>query len=668
MFHVAMTKASDRICTDGVDVGETTAPRTKLVAEIPQKLTSCETEPPKRGKLKDKMLQAHQESICQSFDLTGTPESPPPVQRTSGPETRRTRQSSPKLSLVSIPQTPEAWTVGNPDWQSQWHKSLVYPPTGKNRATVDAEDIRRLDEGQFLNDNLISFYLRYLQVQLEKDRPEVLDKVYIFSSFFFDKLKTSKNRYEGVKAWTAKVDLLSYDYIVVPVNEHAHWYLAIICNVAGALPNGHSSNGKDEPTSSNAVGARPSTRTKMPAMEEHVKSITLDDEPESSPAVAKQGDNATTPSPRPSSTNPGSPSKPRKSVGGSVQRFDPKEPKIITLDSLGNSHSPTCRILKEYLAEEAKDKKGAELAFNPSGMTGKGIPEQDNFCDCGVFVLGYMEEFLKDPDEASRRLLQKELLGWNVKPTQLRQNIRDLLFSLQKEQQERLNREREEKKQARRKMKAEANSQLPSSSATAVPPTSSQEPLSRQSLAPSQMSSPSKDPPSKESSERVKDPEMTETVPTPGAPEAATPKGRPNILDKPEPNFISRLTDGDDAPGVDDESPEMFYSAPSSPPKDEHKAKESRATSPKGSPKGRFVERIYSSGSEDKKEPKESKASIRPSVEVEDGETTSVRSPKRSKSKRPSTVSVDIEHWDSDEPDVVATKRPKYDGVKRSQE
>ena len=32
-----------------------------------------------------------------------------------------------------------------------------------------------------------------------------------------------------VKGWSRSIDLFSKDFIIVPINEHQHWYLAIIC-------------------------------------------------------------------------------------------------------------------------------------------------------------------------------------------------------------------------------------------------------------------------------------------------------------------------------------------------------------------------------------------------------------------------------------------------------
>ena len=45
-------------------------------------------------------------------------------------------------------------------------RPLVYPATGKDRATVDFGDLERLDEDEWLNDNLIMFYLKYEQMNI----------------------------------------------------------------------------------------------------------------------------------------------------------------------------------------------------------------------------------------------------------------------------------------------------------------------------------------------------------------------------------------------------------------------------------------------------------------------------------------------------------------------
>lgn len=340
-------------------------------------------------------------------------------------------------ALVVRQWSPERWTSQNPGWKNNWHRSLVFPATGKNRATVDDDDILRLDEGEFLNDNLVSFYLRYLQDRLERDQPELLKKVYIFSTFFFEKLRSTKGKinYEGVRAWTAKVDLFSHDYVIVPVNEHAHWYLAIICNVPNALEG-------------------------IPGQAD----VEVMDVSPDSPVPRSSPRHCANPS-QPTSSKTG---RKAPSSGGS-QKLDPRQPKIVTLDSLGSQHPPTCKALKDYLVEEARDKRGVDLVMIPNGMKAREIPQQDNFCDCGVFVLGYVEAFLKDPDGVARKLLLKDSLEWGMEPSLLRNNIRTLLFALQGDQQIRLDREKEDMRKSAAKKKAakQEKSRSPQAAATA---------------------------------------------------------------------------------------------------------------------------------------------------------------------------------------------------------
>jgi sentrin-specific protease 7 len=89
---------------------------------------------------------------------------------------------------------------------------------------VDFADLPRLDEGEFLNDQLIDFYLLYLFNQMRHLR-NLSDKVYIFNTHFFSTLtrkvpgQKSPINYSAVARWTSKEDLFRYDYIVVPINQ-----------------------------------------------------------------------------------------------------------------------------------------------------------------------------------------------------------------------------------------------------------------------------------------------------------------------------------------------------------------------------------------------------------------------------------------------------------------
>ena len=113
----------------------------------------------------------------------------------------------------------------------QWKIPLTWPLTGARRTTVEAADIQRLDDGEFLNDNIILFSLRRLQ----EKHPELESTVYVFNTFFYSAMSTKGGRkafnYDAVRRWTKNVDIFSHPYVVVPINVNLHWFVVIICNL-----------------------------------------------------------------------------------------------------------------------------------------------------------------------------------------------------------------------------------------------------------------------------------------------------------------------------------------------------------------------------------------------------------------------------------------------------
>ncbi|KAJ7643968.1 hypothetical protein FB45DRAFT_896539 [Roridomyces roridus] len=107
---------------------------------------------------------------------------------------------------------------------------LVYPPGQTGAVNVTNGDVLRLSPGEFLNDTLIEFGLKLWLQELEKTNPELVKQIHVFSSFFYKKLtnKGAKQGYESVKKWTSKFNLFDKKFIIVPINENLHWYLAII--------------------------------------------------------------------------------------------------------------------------------------------------------------------------------------------------------------------------------------------------------------------------------------------------------------------------------------------------------------------------------------------------------------------------------------------------------
>ncbi len=433
--------------------------------------------------------------------------------------------------LPSFPRSPEPFAEQRYSklhgLGTSWAKPLVFPQSGKGKATVEWRDLERLDEGEFLNDNLIGFYLRYLEYQLEQERPEQARKIYFFNTYFFASLTNTPRgkkgiNYEAVKKWTRTVDVFGYDYVIVPINESAHWYLAIICNLPALDRNLDQQDDElvDDPDSKAGMSpldahdkpfgssqpqsalARYGENSKVAISDSDADStrdsfaeMRLEERPEhlrpnnvqaSTPRIASSpaqyhehsqdgkaqehsesnlkrntqdpgspievDQNTTEASSSKAQFTAQSPSSGRKGRGKwapRLQKYEPGRPVIITLDSLGLPHSPTIRILKDYLAQEGKAKRALQYPDDAiKGMTAKGIPLQNNFCDCGLYLLGYLDKLIEDPQSLCRKILQRELdaeKDWpSLNASQKRDQLRANIQSLHTEQE---NKKRESAKQ-----------------------------------------------------------------------------------------------------------------------------------------------------------------------------------------------------------------------------
>lgn len=42
-------------------------------------------------------------------------------------------------------------------------------------------------------------------------------------------LTMAQKRHARVKSWTKRVDVFEKDFLVIPINERSHWFLAVVC-------------------------------------------------------------------------------------------------------------------------------------------------------------------------------------------------------------------------------------------------------------------------------------------------------------------------------------------------------------------------------------------------------------------------------------------------------
>ncbi|KAJ2719302.1 hypothetical protein GGI07_005296 [Coemansia sp. Benny D115] len=377
-----------------------------------------------------------------------------------------------------------------------------YPLGEPKRISVTGSDVCRLFSGEFLNDTVIEFYMRFISESLRTNDPELFSQCFFFNTFFFRKLShLSKSTPASsaqdpitvacsrLKKWTTNVDLFDKKYIFVPINENIHWYLAIIINPRSMLETdctSPASTQKDAPaittpafiikslSDPRAATVRSGTDTftsgstastplpdpvTQPALVDSTDAIRVD-RPTSTPNLPLQQSPESSESPiAPNTVSSGnvgtsggmamqsssiesgrirdiidlsSPCANRAASGrGASVAKDPvecespysatvsvefmgktleipetryadplKTTSILIMDSLGNMHPNTFRLLRGFLSSEAYTRYQIKSTKAPAGKYAK-VPLQSNLCDCGVFVLHYIEKFLKSPQEAT---------------------------------------------------------------------------------------------------------------------------------------------------------------------------------------------------------------------------------------------------------------------------
>ncbi|OLY83028.1 Ubiquitin-like-specific protease 2 [Smittium mucronatum] len=80
---------------------------------------------------------------------------------------------------------------------------------------------------------------------------------------------------------------------------------------------------------------------------------------------------------------------------------------ILIFDSLGGKHGSVIDNLMSYINFVNMDVYGTNSNVSIQGRYAK-APIQPNFCDCGLYVLQYVEEFLEDPVKISSAVVNRE--------------------------------------------------------------------------------------------------------------------------------------------------------------------------------------------------------------------------------------------------------------------
>ncbi|KLT44112.1 cysteine proteinase, partial [Cutaneotrichosporon oleaginosum] len=142
-----------------------------------------------------------------------------------------------------------------------------------------------------------------------------------------------------VKRWTKKAEIFNKKFIVIPVNESYHWYLAVIYNPRATLDR--------------ARAARFRHYRQLQASLLDLGVLTI-------------------------------------------------RTWIITFDSMGSRHPSVATNLQRWLQCEAKDKLGEDADFaSVPYLEGKCL-EQPNFYDCGLYLIHFAKQLLRNSEEVLR--------------------------------------------------------------------------------------------------------------------------------------------------------------------------------------------------------------------------------------------------------------------------
>lgn len=306
------------------------------------------------------------------------------------------------LALLGHSQEESSGSSRSRSKQQLSSRLIQYPPAPcRGRISVCTEDLACLDHGEFLNDVIIDFYLKYLL--LEGVGGPVAGRSHVFSSFFFKQLSRRRAageddapsvpdrhvRHQRVKTWTRHVDVFTKDFLFVPVNQEAHWFLVVVC---------------------------------FPGLEE-VQYV------EFQSPKGESGDR------RPVSQR--APPPPDCTEQGRQRNTVLKRSCVLVMDSLKLSyHESVCRLLREYLQVEWEVRRGTPRVFTSDSMRSSNcrVPLQDNSSDCGLYLLQYAESFLQNPVVHFDLPLHLESWFPRQRVRQKREEIRSLILSLHRSQ------------------------------------------------------------------------------------------------------------------------------------------------------------------------------------------------------------------------------------------
>jgi hypothetical protein len=326
-----------------------------------------------------------------------------------------------------------------------------WPPEGRAELQINAGDLSRLDEDEFLNDTLIDFGLRYIAADLDANTDPSTptsqrlrsDDIHVFNPFFYKKISSKAKgvarsstgdnaaaypdwpAYESVRKWTNKVDIFQKRFLIIPINENLHWYMAVIHNPGIVLEDPVFLRGTTPPEEPNRRFTRRANKLEEEEIRMQIQASEHANQNGKAPPIfdAEAEDvemanvEEATNRPRELPVENEHQHEPMQldelvadDVGDNVVSLlplngdtDPAAVRglIMTFDSLRANHPAVGNTLNRWLAYEAWHKRSTEVSYSnrkkPFEYKAVEVPMQKNFSDCGIYCLHYMAVLLSNP-------------------------------------------------------------------------------------------------------------------------------------------------------------------------------------------------------------------------------------------------------------------------------
>ncbi|QLL32276.1 hypothetical protein HG536_0C04450 [Torulaspora globosa] len=331
---------------------------------------------------------------------------------------RQTRSKAPNLAQSKL------WNLddeGEREIPERFEPQLCYKFDDGASYTITNQDFKCLYNHDWINDTILDFFTKYYVEKAVRNSVVTPEEVYIMSSFFYTKLISDPTDYYGnIKKWVNNSNLFQKKYVVVPININFHWFGCIITNLDSLKSFFERLNDSEKAKLSSKIAYTGTvTKSPRPSPDARAADISHFSSRNNTPSATEEDDEEV-------------------SVSAPIV-------KILTFDSLRQTHSREIDPLKDFLIAYAKDKYSIDLDKSLIKMRTCAVPQQPNMSDCGVHVILNTMKFFENPQgtiEIWRSAKSRSKANTKTineyfernKRSSARRDLRGILWHLQKEQ------------------------------------------------------------------------------------------------------------------------------------------------------------------------------------------------------------------------------------------